>query len=322
MNELQKIREKYKNRDLIEIGFLDVKKAVEWTLSEQVENVLYWKEEYGKKLKSVLDANNGFVQFLQKGIIIIRNNLNHIKEGFFSNTPGAVNITKTNIEVFNYYPFEFTEEGLLLSIIIEDPKDNELKTTGKILVSFCGNHLNVAWKELNEDLYDSHYSNTIRDPHVIGRTAYLKHISNVQFLIVACVNLYLVLHQKNILISRIEQTRTLTASEKKKKSHKKINPFYRYAVRVPDNYKPRKFDVNYILDHWGRSGHTATRWVLLENAGLLAERCKGQVLWETQVSGKVKILRKIAPQTVHRRIGTKTGETQAKVYSNLVGSSS
>jgi hypothetical protein len=205
--------------------------------------------------------------------------------------------------------------------VITDPDDNQLKTLGKILIAPTmtkdGFNIKVYQKEaFNEDLYNRHYSDMVRDRRVIGRSNYFEHILNVQSLIVTCVNAYLVLHEKEILVSRITQTRTMTPSEKKGHGNKKINPLYRYEVEIPEDYKPRRFDVNYIESEWDRSGHRASRWVNVENAELIAERCGGEILWDSQtVEGKVKVLRPIAPQKVHRRIGTPTMEEQPKTYS-------
>jgi hypothetical protein len=295
MNEILQIKEKYKGKDFIELFYSDIKKMLEWVQGAPVPALMQWNEEYAKNLRNLLDVHDGFVQFIEKGIIINK-----------KSAPG---------DLLNYYPFEFTDEGLVISVIVSDPFTNQLKTAGKALISISKKpevFLEVDWKEFHSSTYDIHYAGVVSS---LEKMEYLRTITCMQAMIVLAVNAYLVLHEKQILISKIEQKRTFSPS---KNPHKKrpTNPLYTYVATVPENYVPRKFDVNYIVSEWNRSGYSSARWVLVENAEAIAQRCNGKILWDTQQNGKVKVRRIISPQTVHRRAKTfKQPVTESKIYS-------
>ena len=313
MNELQQIRDKYHNRDFIELYDADVKKAIAWVSAEE-------QSVSGIKLESLLKKNNNkFIKFLNLGVIVNK----------ADNLDGNI----------HYYPFEFVgDHELVNSIVVWNYDAQELQTLCKVRSSTLtkkigesGLGFDYKVSDANTSLWESHILSILDNheskhhfnkkfPELEGvenwkkqvSEKYYKNIITSQIGIVLAVNLYLAMHQKNILISKIEQRRVYKAGEKKHKQSKR-NPLYRYEVKIPENYQPRHFDVNYVVEEWSRCGHKATRWVRKENAEKLASRRGGQVL-NISKGDYVKIEIPIAPQHPHRRIGNPTEKEIPKLY--------
>lgn len=290
MSEINKVYHKYPNWDIIEFKYSDTRKAIDWITGEIDKTpMLHWDpDKHVVALKRMIEANEGFVKFLNKAVIInINDNLRGPKDP----------------DIFNYYVYEFVDEGLLLSLILGDPTDNhQLKTCAKCLMR---PNMTIEMKDFNRALYSSHYRYYGAVPGKDwDKESYLESIIHMQMMMVLTINAYLVLHEKEILISKIEQKRELKPGTKAGPRRSKASLFYRYSVTIPKNYKPRKFDANYIAEQWSRRGHLHHCWALIENAEKIAKKLKGgKVIHNRVKDGKVLISYTREPQTVKRKKG-------------------
>jgi hypothetical protein len=318
MSQLNFVRNKYKTRDLIEIGEDITMKVIAWLTGGLKDG----QNDVRKKCQEI--SERGFITFLNRGVVVIK--------------PKSV---ESNVR---YYPFEFKDDKLYMSIYISNPyatdDDNFLELLCKIVVDTNTRYV-VVDKTYNEILAAEHiaeefaankigvshllpiiqevnrkYSDLIPDSpewRLQVSKEYFTSIIKAQIITMIGLHAYLSLLDKEILVTKIEQLREMKASDKGGRRNNR-NPFYRYEVHLPDNYKPRKFDVNYILNKWDRPSHQASRWVRAENADLIAERCNGKVLWDTLKNGRVKVKRTIRTQTCHRRVGKPTEQVGVKTY--------
>lgn len=301
---VQQIQEKYKDRDIIEMTFTDIRKAMVWaTTTDLIPRKIVWHHVYLDSMRSMIDANNHeFVQFVKKGVLI--NYMEHLSQ-------------------FNYYPFEFKDDGFMyLSVVITDT-DDILKTAIKVKFN---KKLQMAILDMDEVLCKRHFRDVKNDPRIMEEIKemgaefnggeYFKEITYMQMTMILSVNAYLVHHQKHILVSRITQSRPLKASTKKKqKALSQRSLFYRYKVEIPKDYVPRNFDfANYTVSEWTRCGHTSHVWTLKENAELIATKHHGTVIWDTLKKGKVRVQFTKNAVTVHRRIGNPTEGASEKIY--------
>lgn len=310
---INQLHEKYKDRDIIEMRFTDIRRAMIWaTTTDSIPRRLYWDHIYLDSLRSLIEANNNeFMTFVQKGVLV-----NYMED----------------VAKFNYYPFEFKDGYMYLSLVITD-EDDILKTAQKIRFN---KKLQIEILDQNTPLCARHFRDASNDPRIVegitrGATtaigaakkimdftpdAYFQEITYMQLTMVLSVNAYLMLHEKDILVSRITQSRPLKASSKKKQKKAAIRSlFYRYKVEIPEHYVPRKFDfANYTATEWTRCGHVAHVWTLKENAEKIATKNHGKVIWETVKKGKVKVQITRNATTVHRRIGNPTEGHADKIY--------
>jgi hypothetical protein len=317
MNELQYIREKFKNKDFIEITHKTHLKIFDWLVGDVKDG----QTDVRKIVEKI--SEKGFIKFLNEGVILIK--------------PTSID------ENIRFYYFVFRDDGMLqLSIYINNPESTNVSSIELLCKIECGldTRYTVMDGTYNEDLAKKHISAEFEAQRIGVSTLmpiikiineefpklkpdspewrlevskeYFRSIIKSQIISILGINAYLSLLQKEILISRIEQVRELKASDKGGKRSKR-NPFYRYVVELPPNYRPRKFDLNYVASYWERSGHRATRWVLPENAELLAKRKGGTVTNRTK--GKfVAIEIPIAPQTCHRKVVTLPEQIGNKTY--------
>lgn len=319
MSELQKIREKYHNKDFIEItGELQLK-IVDW-LSGGSRKDNNGQVDIRKVAARVSEM--GFIKFLNKGVIVA-----------IHNSP---------IKALGVFPFEFTDNGTLkLSVYIADPTEGGLALLCKVEVG-TDTHFETIEGTWNEALGAAHMGmqfaqsklgmplieDTIRlvrkhspdlKPNGAGwneaiTQEYFNTLIKAQIITVIGVNTYLSLLEKEILISKIEQKRIFNASDKGGKKSKR-NPLYRYVVELPKDYKPRSFNVNYVLSQWNRSAFTTKRWVRKENAEVLAKRRNGKVL--NIVRGNlVAIEIPMPPAECFRRKKSVAENIGTKVYSS------
>lgn len=294
--ELAQIRERYKQRDQIDITTEDMLRMIHWVTGLQLGvkgASLKWNDYYSP-IHKIVQANHGFVKFIDRGVIFR---------------------TGEALGGFSYYPFEFSGDELIVSLIVDDPGELfSMKVVAKAHVHIVEDDFEISFSKIDEELFKRHFNvagTILKDKH--DSDAYMKYITYIQVLMVLCANTYLVLHEKNILIGRIRQERAYGPGKRHYQKNK-VNPYYRYKVQVPKNYVPRKFNVNYYLNEWGRCGHIRGQWVLVENAAVIAERSGGKVMWETKtMDGKVQVQRAITPTIVHRRADNK-GDNQNKIY--------
>lgn len=322
MNKLQYARDKFKGRDQIEISSDTQVKMINWMSPSSKDG----QEPDLRKVCQKL-SERGFIKFLNKGVILIK--------------------YKDEDENIRFYPFEFTDTGtLIVSVYVSNPFSTNQESSLELLAKVeCGTDTKFKILEgtYNEDLAIHHIANEFeqekisvsrmlpiikevnkKHPDVEGNSEewrklvaqeYFNNVIKIQIISVIATNAYLSLLNKEILVSRITQERVMKASDRKDAKKSKRNPFYRYIVSLPDGYKPRKFNLNYLLSEWERSGHMTTKWVREENADILAERKGGKVLGRKR-GEYVAIQIPIAPQTCRRKAVSVKQNPGNKTYDN------
>jgi hypothetical protein len=322
MNELQHLYEKYKSRDIIEIKESIAIKIIEWAAGSALTKSM-GQSNILPQLRRLTEL--GFIKFLNKAVIFLER--------------------QSPFKYFGCYPFEFTHNGTLLqSIYITDPDNNDIALLCKVEV---GTDIifhtiegtfndNLAKRHIDNEMATSRVSfssitdiiTEIREHHqdvLSGKVKvpseaffklvaehYLSVVIKAQIYTCVSINAYLVLTDKELLITKNRQLRIFKASDKREALRHKRNPLYRYKVNLPDDYVPRKFNLNYILDHWERSGHKRKIWVRKENVEVIKAKHDGQVV--ESKGDYVAILIPIKPKTLYRRCASTTGEVGVKSY--------
>lgn len=285
MNELAFIKQKFGDRDFIEINHDTVSKVISWLVGNKIAP---YQVDVRKVLSKLI--NKGFIKFLNKGVIVSK-----------------VSLPNT---WYSVYPFEFTDyDTAIASIYITDPDD---KISPHPLHLMCKVEIrtDASWKIIentnNVDLAARHVADEIAymNNTEIGRAKfegiikymrdtrpdlkpdsqefenelakeYLSTIIRSQVIVVLGVNAYLALLEKEILITKIRQDRSITASNgSKKKNNNTKRVAYRYIIDLPPNYVPRKANWNYLVSQWNRAGHHAIRWVRKENVDSYTSACR------------------------------------------------
>lgn len=317
MTNLQAVYDRYKNRDFIEITAATQMKILEWIGGGSITNGQVDVRDMCAKL-----SHNGFIKFLKSGVLVIKH--------------------QTAFRHIGTYPFEFTDnETLIQSVLITNPVTDRLELLCKVEAG-TDTKWEVIEDTFRQDLAASHLANEFEARRIgidtllpviqkvnkehpelkpeteawKGHVAmeYFATVTKAQVITTIAVNAYLALLQKEILVSKIEQKRTFQAGNYGGNKSKR-NPFYRYVVELPPDYKPRTFNVNYVLSDWSRCGHVATRWVRKENAATLAERKHGRVTGRTR-GELVAIEVPISPQKVFRRKEKLPELTGTKTFTN------
>lgn len=316
MNELQRIREKYHNKNFIEITGDIQLKVINWLAGG--------KYDAQKDIRVVCKriCERGFIKFLDEGVVIITHS--------------------TPMKNIGVYPFKFTDNGTLVqSIYITNHITDELEMLCKVEVG-TDVYYNVVEGTYNEKLAAIHMGAEFRADKLGMSTIteiikivnedqpnlkpasdewnravtaeYFRTVIKAQVYTMIGIHTYLALLEKEILVSKIEQKRVFNASDKGGKKSKR-NPLYRYVVQLPPNYKPRTFNVNYVLSKWDRSGFTTLRWVRPENAEVLAQRRNGKVTEKTK-GALVGIEIPISPAECFRRKKSVAENIGTKIYSS------
>jgi hypothetical protein len=320
MNELQYVREKFKGRDLIEITADTQIKMINWMTGKTGGD---GQDDLRKVCQRL--SERGFIKFLNKGVIVIKH--------------------KGPNENIRNYPFEFTDFGTLkLSVYVSNPFSTNPYNTSEILCKVeCDTNTKYTVLEgtYNQKLAIDHIANEFENqrlgisqmlpiiqsvskefPDLEPDTEawrikvseeYFRSVIKTQIISTIATNAYLSLLDKEILITRITQDRVMKASDRKEAKKSKRTPFYRYVVDLPENYTPRKFNLNYLVSEWERSGHMATRWVREENAQIIAERSKGRVVGRKR-GEYVAVLVPISPQTCKRKVVKLDKNPGSKTY--------
>jgi len=323
MNELSFLYNKYKERDVIQISGEEQVKMIEWAAGKKsspaslVGGIQIDLREMMRKL-----SERGFIRFLNKGVVFVTH--------------------RSDFKNVSVYPFEFIDDDTcIISIYISNPSSTNVsqlellcKAIIKSNISYMiedgsYNHalaLDHLDAELETDRLDGHlqsFAATVEEEHPEFKRgtheynqaiveAYLQSIVKAQILSVLIINTYFVMLDKEQLVAKIEQKRDFTASNRKEAKRSKRMLTYRYVPKIPSDYRPRAFNLNYILENWSRAGFKRLVWVRPENAELIAKKDNGQVT--TRTKGElVGVVIPIKPTTCHRQKPNK-GEQGVKQY--------
>jgi hypothetical protein len=298
--KIEDIQRKYKDWNIIEVTAVDYVKM----------------QDLFKTTEDILLPNKNFPQFLPRAVVVLKS------------SDGSL----------YYYVYEFINEYKInSSVVIADMITGDLKTVMKVSTHYSEEHkmfTSAVIEYTNVDLMEAHYDiMKLENPANVKELVeeqrkkqhptaekkpdiklYYEYVINEQVGITVRVNSFLARNHKIKLYSRIEQKRLPQASSTPSK-RTKANPFYRYVVELPKNYKPRPVDLNWQVAEWERSGHVATRWVRKENAEILAKRKGGKVVPGVTRRGLQKIEIPIKHQHCHRKKGNPVKTTEQKIYS-------
>lgn len=285
MNELQYVYEKFKSRDIIEIDSNTQLKVIAWATGGDLHKLHTGQTDVRLAVKKL--SERGFIKFLNKGVIIIKHN------SPFKNV--------------GHYAFEFTDYGTMIaSIYIGNPLSLNKHNTLELLCKVeCGTDTlfktiegtydaKLALLHIKEELdtdkigvsHLTRFITGIREqyPNIKAGSnefndkvaeEYLATIVKAQVITIIATNAYFALLDKDNLVTRITQQKNLHASSLKEAKRSKRNITYRYVAQVPENYKPRKSDLNWLVSKWSRAGYSGIRWVRKENVELIKENRNG-----------------------------------------------
>lgn len=291
---IERLREKYRSRDLIEIDWMTYNAAVHWVVVREGFQIHNMKEG----LRRLVAAKGQFIKFLNSGVILYTT-----EDGFIVCIPFEFTSDLTVRFTFNVRDPDF-KEG-------DDPQ-NQVKILCKVEVD-SSLEASVVSGTMDEELFWRYRQWLKVTGRAEGQIMWIKTVVNENLLLVILVNAYLALLEKDILITRVEQTRTPQPGNGRRGRQNRRNPFFRYVVTLPADYQPRPLNVNFFVSEWSRSGHSASRWVRAENAEALARRRGGRVTgrrrWEL-----VSIEIPIRPQTCRRRAGEVAEHQERKIY--------
>lgn len=285
MNELQYVYEKFKSRDIIEVDSNTQVKIIEWATGNNLHKLHTGQVDVRASIKKL--SERGFIKFLNKGVIIIRHN------SAFKNT--------------GHYVFDFTDHGTMVATIyISNPlSQNKLNTLELLCKVECGT--DTLWQIIegtyNNELALLHIKDELEaerigmsqitscikyvqehhpnlkpgsdDFHNKAAEEYFATIVKAQVITIIATNAYFALLDKDSMVTKITQQKQLHASSLKEAKRSRRNITYRYVAQVPDNYRPRKSDLNWLVSKWSRAGYSGIRWVRKENAEIIKESRNG-----------------------------------------------
>lgn len=290
MSELNQVIEKYKNQDLIYMKSRDVITITNYFITENGGFDF-------SKLEKIYESRGSFVRFIDNGVLL-------------------VDFSDLGKDEVHTYPFEINDDVAKFSILLWNPFDMRNVKVGEATLNRNDRDIHYSYNEstakLIQEIFISYRQNVTEYNAPDDVNEWMTKLANGAILKTLTCHLYLVLHEKNLSIQNNRQERTFKKGTGNKKK-RIINPMNRYIITIPNDYKPRKFDLNYLVSEWSRCGHTKRIWVKKENLQSLKHKHGSTKIGEER-NGKVQLEIYVKPTECHRRVGNPIEARNGKLY--------